>query len=166
MEGEPCIADATFCQGSAKKVQCSKFLHAGPCLAIQPVKKVKIEVVGLKPCQLLTQDSLEIVSAMDEPRGKLRCKEKFFAVRLQRFAHETFALSTMIWVGRIEVVDPVVDGGVDHFACQPFIDGLVRVEEVYRTDATHDRKAHTAEAKDRYVTTGLAELSVQHKASQ
>ena len=72
----------------------------------------------------------------------------------------------MIWVGRIEVVDPVVDGGVDHFACQLFIDGFVRVEEVYGAGAVHDRKAHAAEAKGRYFTAGLAELSVEHKASQ
>jgi hypothetical protein len=81
----------------------------------------------------------------------------------QCFSEKRLALAAMVGVGGVEIIDPLLDGIMDHGRGFFFINGFGGVKDIRcLVCPVLQRKSHAAESQGRQFTIGLSQLSIQH----
>ena len=133
----------------------AQITHLGPTLCVQPVQKIKVNVVGLQFLQLLVEVPVKILGGFDQPTGQLGCQLDPFSVSaFERPPEEPLTVSAMIGIGRVNIVHAVVNGIVDH-ACRF---RLVNVGAV----ASCCWESHTPESQRRAFPIQSSKFAVLH----
>ena len=89
---------------------------------IQAVEQVNINVVKLKPLQLVIQERVKVFFCFNKECWKLRVYMNFFAVTiLESLTKNHFAGAFMVWPCRIQVIYSKVDAFADNLYGALFI---------------------------------------------
>jgi hypothetical protein len=115
------------------------------------VEQIKIDAVRAEPFQLLGEQALEVGLLLEEPSGALGGQVQLVPhpVALDRLAREDLALAAVVTVGRIHVVDALIQAG------QQGLLGLLLVDT--RRVAVERRRA-SAEAERGNCFSGISEI--------
>ena len=117
-------------------VDVGKFLNRFP----HRMAEIEVKIIGAAPFELVGEDPLALVQAVDEP-GRHLAREVVALARVfrQRPAEERLGIAVVVAVGGVEIVDPVGIGAVDQLA-RPLEVDLLRV-------GGNARQAHRPEAQ-------------------
>ena len=128
-----------------------------PALVTERVQQIEIDMAGLQLDELLVEQAIEVVRALDQPGWQLGGQADALAVAVaEGLAHDDFTLAAVIGVGRVEVVHAGIDRMAHHR------DGLVFDDPRAHAISVGGGKAHAAKAQRRGLPIKLAEVSVLH----
>ena len=116
----------------------------------------------LQALHLDAQDAVEVRRLLDVPHGHLGGELDALAIAaLERLTEPRLAVVLVVHPGGVDVVDPAVDGPVEHLGGERVVDAL----EVRLAVVVHEHgQAHGAEAESRGPEVELPEVAVLHRA--
>ena len=138
VEGKAQRADAPVGDRLFSPFEHVPFLHPFPVFFAQGVQQIKIDMVSLQFAHLGVEEFIQFGFALHFPDRHLGDQVDFLTVAaLERLANESFAGVVVVKVGRIDIVEPIVDGIVQHLR------GLRRINAAVFAY----RQAHAAKPK-------------------
>src|SRR4030042_71675 len=158
MEREPQVAYPAVLQRRLRPVEEMEAEHLLiPGLPVQSVEEVEVHIVHLQPFQLLVQVGVEVLSGLDEPYGRFRRQPDLLPVPVREYPPEDdLALAVVVRVGRVDVVDPLVNRVADH-------PGRFVLDDVPAHGLPIGRgEAHGTEAEGGYLPVEFPELPELH----
>ena len=158
VEGEAGILDAPVLDGGIQKFQGAQGLHLFPAILAQGVQQIKVHIGDLELFQLLVQQPVHILAGLHRPAGQLGGQLHALAVAVpQGFAHHQLALTAVIRIGGVHIVDAAVDARADQ------LDGPGHVDGGFAVLPGHGGKTHAAKAQTGNVKTQGTERYILHK---
>ena len=161
VERERRETDEALCLRALEELDDAQVAHSVPRLAIEAVEQVEVEVVGLKPLELLGKEAVHVGAFLEEEERHLgREVDALAPTSGERFADKRLALAlraevhAMVEVRRVDVVHAVVDGVVQQLGSLGIVDLVGFVVD--------DRQTHASEAEHGHINAGPAETPVQH----
>ena len=131
MEGETKVTD-TSVGNRLFRFGCDiKVPQVRPALLVHTVEQVEIDMVRLQTVELFLKIAVEIILGLDQPGRQFGGQFHLVAIPLpQRLSDQGFARTTVIGIGRIQVVDPCIDCAPDHLDGQFLVyPGLVSLND-------------------------------------
>ncbi len=129
MEGEPGVADPAVGERGVEELERAQVEHLLPGRFVEAVEQIAIHVVGAQSLQLTGQNRIHIGPGLYHPGRQLRGQQHPVAVTVgERLPHEGLARArslervAVVREGGVDVIDPVVDGVVQHPCSEGHID--------------------------------------------
>ena len=126
MEGERRVPDPAVRPGAVKEFEDAQPGKVLPRFGAKAVEEIEIDMVRGEPGKLFVQVPVHVLPAGDKPARELGGEEDLVAVPVpQRPPDDQLALPVVVRVGRIDIIDPAVNGGADQSGCllarRPFL---------------------------------------------